>query len=314
MSQPHAVDGQLTSPNPEEFLGQLQAEGWAPVQSQLGSEHYSELTTIFRAAMELVTQPDGEPIREAFSFNSHGSDHTDFYLQRKFAGQANPLLPDYVGTDSKDLLHYGALTSSVVRDRLSSKMPPEIADLLEICDETLGEVFRIGQEATRALGIEPLFFSGNPKDWTHIFRGLDYHAGDVPYLGDGHFDRSGATATLYEEIEGLEGVQGQNGRLESITAEYLDELEQSMQPLEYVEYVARFFFGAGFNELPQAIRERLGSPNLFAHQIANRHPHTKRASFVGFFNPHPGFRPYKTPTQIHTGFAEIKEHLEQTGQ
>lgn len=300
-----------SEPQPGEVLSALQDVGWAPIESPLGAQHYSELLTAFRAVMVMAAQPDGQPILDAFTFNVHGLDHTDYYLQRKYAGQTNPLLPDRIGTDSKDQIHYGALSSQVVRARLGRKLPAEIDALLDIADETLEEVFRIGRAATKSLGIEPIFFSGNREDWAHILRGLDYHAGEHPFLGEAHFDRSGATATLYEEFGGLEGVKAQNGRHEPIAPLYLQQALDRMQPLPYTEFVARFFLGAGFNELPEEIRQRLGYPELLAHQITNLFPDSQRGSIVGFYNPFPGFKDYVTPRQIHTGFSEIEASLQE---
>lgn len=300
-----------SEPQPGEVLSALQDVGWAPIESPLGAQHYSELLTAFRAVMVMAAQPDGQPILDAFTFNVHGLDHTDYYLQRKYAGQTNPLLPDRIGTDSKDHLHYGALSSQVVRARLGQKLPAEIDTLLDIADETLEEVFRIGRVATKSLGLEPVFFSGNRQDWTHILRTIDYHLGEHPFLGEAHFDRSTATATLYEEYGGLEGVKAQNGRHQPITQQYLQHMLERMQPLQYAEFEARFFLGAGFNELPEEIRLRLGYPELLAHQITNIFPDSQRGSVVGFFNPFHGFKRYATPRQIHTGFSEIEANLQE---
>lgn len=298
-------------PSGPEISRQLEASGFAEIPNPLSKAHFEEAFGLFAGFVALTQEPGGNKLVTALSFNVGERGDSGYYFDRRRPGEINPIEPDRVpGDDHKDAYHHGPLSTIRARFALGGTLPREMADFLEIADDTLWTAVKVQRVGARALGLEETIHGAEPEDQIHLLRFLNYIAVKKEFLGEPHVDRSVTTVRMFEDKPGLMVAPFNNGHLEPIQTTDVDQAIEDMKPVDYVDGVAGFFLGAGYNHISDEIRAMNPDYPLLAHGVENRNPGEQRLAAVMFTNPHRHYPGYTVPTSHETGLREIRERLE----
>lgn len=292
-------------PTPAEIVDDLREQAYAPLPFALGKAACDELFTDFRSFVEMCTEPGGEQLVDALTFDVNGIGNGVYYLQHRRPGEVNPHEQGRApGKDHKYTFHFGSQTIARATAELGV-LPEQMAEFLDKCREFYGEMVKTAKIGAAALGLEHTMFNPDEMEDVHHLRLLDYVASLEPYLGEPHFDRGLATLAVTETRSGLRGVAGQNGKLVPVTVADIEALRANLRPIDHHEHEAKFFLGAGANHLPEHKRVRIAEIPLLGHDISNDFPGESRQSAVGFLNPHQKFAGFTVPQSHETGFDDI---------
>ena len=293
---------------PETVLEAVKHDGFGAVEFDMGAQDFDDVRHRFQTVIDDAAGPGGQKIIDALTFQLEDRpDDGDYYLHKRVPGDTHPMHTDRApGTEHKYTLHYGPLSVAYARRVFGRAVPRSLGLLFASC----GEIHEHTKQAVRPiyekLGIAGVMLAENPADDVHIVRLLKYlHTDEAKLKAALHFDRSVATVAVSESKEGLIGAKGQN---RNVTAQELDEAASNAynNPLVHYENEAKFFFGAGYNNLPRKFR----NPNLplLLHGVNNLEPDQERDAVVVFMNPRRGFT-HIVPGQEQTGFVEVRAHI-----
>jgi hypothetical protein len=288
--------------NEAEVREQIHDQGYANIAFGLGKFSCDELFSDFKDFIKLCETEGGKKYIEALKFEVNDLGNGKYYLDHKKAGEKNEDQRK-ISNDHKYVMHYGAQTADRAEIALGkSKLPRQMRQFLEDCEDFYHAGRAAARLGTRALGIDHILMPEDPKKDVHLLRVIDYIASDNEHLGEAHFDRGVTTLAITESSPGLRGVASDNGYLRELLPEDRERLASGMAPVDHHEHVAKFFGAAGLRRLPEKVRRQndLDNTPLFAHDIVNENPGENRQAVVMFFNPRLGFEPYKVPSPKET--------------
>lgn len=209
--------------------------------------------------------------------------------------------------DNKDIFHFGAQTRQIVESRISGPMPKDMSNFLNSAEEIFWTSQRTKRQTLEELDYKETglcsVMSPEVGRINDVLRFIAYHL-NVGSLAKSHFDRSTFTFAIGESHEGLRLTGGQNGLKIDCNQDYMDKLESKLKPVNHQEGKAKFMLGAGWNRLPQYLRE--GNPNLPLgwHDVVESDitvsEKIMRWAIVNFCNPFVEFDQYIVPSPPET--------------
>jgi len=196
--------------------------------------------------------------------------------------------------------------------------------LISQCTELHQAVKTSVRPFLEALGVDQYMLApkGLEADDIHLVRVVRYlgnSALQVPgkptlddQLAELHFDRSRFTAAVWESSSGLVGTPANNATgNQTITVEELDLYAQKAlaTPIRHRSGQIKLFTGAGYNLMPEDVRQESGNLPLLLHGVQDDHPGEERDAVIVFINQHLGVKGWQVVDKTETGFEQVREHV-----
>ena len=206
-------------------------------------------------------------------------------------------------SDNKDIFHFGASTRQTVEATLPHGAPKVMADFLDDAESLFWQAQATKKRALGKLNLVGLVdvATGSFSDYSSVFlstrsacndvlRLINYYDSDS-LLAKAHFDRSATTLALGESHPGLRLTA-------SSTKSPVEERNQTLQPVAYTPGQAKFFLGAGWNNI-QHLDAKAKTLPLGWHDVVQTETvvddYVRRWSAILFSTPHLEWSGYSVP-------------------